>query len=213
MSNDVSLGLAHEAEVTLHKAGATAKNFWNPLSRNVQLAKEVVSLVTKRLAIVHLELNPFLKKRPEIRFSYDEVPPWRLVEDIGETSISFSVQDLEVVEFLNNRDQHREIDGEKMKRRALKMGACLNQHFAEVLVENQQVLSEDWQGYLFLFPGTVWEYRDWRVIPYMSYRNNDKIWILGFTRTTDGKHRIGSPGNYDFGDVDSSDRLLRLQSK
>jgi len=216
VSNDVSLGLAHEAEVTLHKAGATAKNFWDPISRNVKLAKEVVRLVEKRLAVVRLALDLVLRYKPEIQFSLDPPPPpWRKILDDGENSTSFAFKNLEIVEFLDKRRKNNhvesEINGEEMIRRAKAKSAYLNQHFAEVLIENQQVLPEEWQEYNFSFPATMWEYQDWRVIPYMVYRKNERVWVLTFTRITDGKYRIGVPGNYDFGDVDSYDRLLRLR--
>ena len=41
----VSLGLAHEFEVTLRKAGANPENFWIPLSQEPQLAKAIVQVI------------------------------------------------------------------------------------------------------------------------------------------------------------------------
>jgi len=50
MSNDesVGLGLAHEVEVMLRKFGATRENFWKPLSKNEELARRIVELVSAR---------------------------------------------------------------------------------------------------------------------------------------------------------------------
>ena len=49
MSDDnVSLGLAHEAEVMLRKAGATRENFWKPISKSEDLARRVYELVSHR---------------------------------------------------------------------------------------------------------------------------------------------------------------------
>jgi len=47
-SETVSLGLAHEVEVQLRKAGATRENFWAPVSRSEVLAQKIVDLVTTR---------------------------------------------------------------------------------------------------------------------------------------------------------------------
>jgi len=39
MNSDVSLGLAHEAELRLRNAGATGENFWDPISKVSRLPK------------------------------------------------------------------------------------------------------------------------------------------------------------------------------
>jgi len=44
--NDVSLGLAHEAEVMLRKFGATRENFWIPISKDEELAWQVIEFVS-----------------------------------------------------------------------------------------------------------------------------------------------------------------------
>ncbi|MDA2922199.1 hypothetical protein MYX07_02940 [Patescibacteria group bacterium AH-259-L07] len=49
MKNDVSLGLAHEAEVTLRKCGATSRRFWDKIAKDLKLARQVVDLVQTEL--------------------------------------------------------------------------------------------------------------------------------------------------------------------
>lgn len=50
--SDVSLGLAHEAEVMLHKVGATRNNFWVPLSEEKDIAESVFRVVMEKVTTI-----------------------------------------------------------------------------------------------------------------------------------------------------------------
>jgi len=43
MNDNVSLGLAHEVEVMLRKVGATRENFWIPISKSEDLARQALN--------------------------------------------------------------------------------------------------------------------------------------------------------------------------
>ncbi len=48
MDNNVSLGLAHETEVMLRKVGATRENFWIPISKDEEFARQLVEIAIAR---------------------------------------------------------------------------------------------------------------------------------------------------------------------
>lgn len=48
MNDNVSLGLAHEVEVMLRKVGATRENFWIPISKSEDLARQALNGVSRK---------------------------------------------------------------------------------------------------------------------------------------------------------------------
>jgi hypothetical protein len=78
---------------------------------------------------------------------------WRLVSD-GNKKPAGTIT-LELVPLLKKEEAF--ISGDEMIRRARKLDADLGQHYAELLLANQQEIPEEWREFYFVFPNTVWQ--------------------------------------------------------
>ena len=161
--NDVSLGLIHEAEVTLRKVGATRKNFWEPLSQNEGLAKQVLEVVDAKLSYpVVVDYNCSLDEMIKAG-NYGYVNP-RI------TASNFPIQgegkrEVEVVLFSFNR---RIIRSEEIIIEVKKRG------YRPARIEELLALSEKYPDLQQRFPivalGSVW-YDDYDVVPVVCRGN------------------------------------------
>ncbi len=115
---------------------------------------------------------PFFKRDIYKEKNWD-YPDHRILE----ASCMINPDDLELVPLLNYGEQN--VRGNELERRAKILGADLCQHTAEWLLEHQEVISEEWRGFYFIFPGSVW--RDsfgGSNIPYIGWGGGR--WYLGF---------------------------------
>ena len=147
MSSDVSLGQAHESEVTLRKAGATVENFWDPIAKNEGLARKVVELVAAAVKLVF---------RLVAGFDHDmRKNGWTLVSDSDAQDGEFTP---ELAEFLKNDDNY--IGGEEMLKRATELGDCAGQRHAEAILRDSSKFPEESRKYVLVFTDTVWRGSD-----------------------------------------------------
>lgn len=99
---------------------------------------------------------------------------WRLLEDVSFSGENFFP---EVVGFVRSNESFLSLN--EVRKRAKKIKACLGQHHAEWLLENQHLISWEWRNYHLIFPGTVWQVdeKNYR-IPYLRW--DGWQWILDF---------------------------------
>ena len=109
-------------------------------------------------------------------FKYDKTKDgWKLFEDVTFDWKQFVPK---FVEFLKSGEPC--IDGEEMKRRALKLNANSGQHDAEYLLENQKLIPKELRVKCLIFPGTVWQDNlgDRRCVPCLFWGGNE--WYMSF---------------------------------
>jgi len=120
MSN-ITLGQAHEAEITLSKAGATGKNFWDPISKSEALARKVVAFVAEMLKLVFT-----------LKVTIDrDMTGWKCKEPV----LSEGEFELVLQEFLEDNETY--LSGEDMPERAKKMGAESGLRHLEAMLREQ----------------------------------------------------------------------------
>lgn len=107
-------------------------------------------------------------------FDYDKRKnKWILVSDGKSVKDRFNA---ELVEFL---EEKKSIDGYAMLSRATEIGDCLDQHHAEAILRNSEMIPEDWRRYILVFPGTVWcDHNGYHLVSYLSW--NTFGWYLNF---------------------------------
>ena len=134
----ITLGQAHEAELTLAKAGAT-EEFWTRLTQNLELAKAVVALVT----------NVVFQSVVQIRRNMEG---WKLLEPVPAEE-----GDLEVTihEFLKEEDGGH-CSGEEMVKRAKEQGVLTGLRHAEAMLRNQEKIPVEWRKFVLVF-AEVWQ--------------------------------------------------------
>lgn len=133
--SDVSLGQAHEAEVTLSKAGATVENFWNPISRSDELARKVVALVAEALKMV-FKLASVIDR---------DMTGWKCVEPVNaeEGEFEFSLQD-----FLQGNETYP--NGEEMVKRGRKQGANSGLKHIEAIIREQDKIPVEMRKFVLV---------------------------------------------------------------
>jgi hypothetical protein len=147
MSSDVSLGQAHEAEVTLRKAGATVENFWDPISKKEELAGKIMAFVIAALKPVF---------RLVIDFDYDKHNDgWKLLSDSATKEGEFEP---ELAEF--HKEGENFVGGEEMLVCAQAMSDCTGQRHAEAMLRDPLKIPEKWKKYALVFTDTVWQDSD-----------------------------------------------------
>ncbi len=164
--SDMSLGLAHEAELRLRKAGATVENFWNPISKSEELARKVVAFVEAALKLVFRLVPGFDRDMRK--------DGWKLVNDSKAKEGEFTP---ELVEFFKDGENY--IGGEEMLTRGQTIGNCAGQRHAEAMFRDSSKIPEEWKKYVLVFTDTVW--RDpvgGRGVAYLDWRGGG--WCLAF---------------------------------
>ncbi len=99
---------------------------------------------------------------------------WKLLSD---AEYKAGTTTYELAEFLKQGESY--VKGDVMAGRAKEIGADLGQKHAEFLLENQNLIPEDYRKFYLVFPGTIW--RDsggGRRVPYLGW--NGKQWYLCF---------------------------------
>ena len=76
------------------------------------------------------------------------------------------------------------VDGDTMRNRAMRLGACLGQHYAEYLMDHQDLLSKSLREECRLvFPGTVWQDAAGDLfIPSLHWNWRGATWDLSLVR-------------------------------
>lgn len=156
----VSLGQAHEAELQLREAGATAENFWGRIARSKDLARRVVAFVLEasRLLIAKIDRN---------------MTNWTCVEPVLAEEGEFESV---LSEFLRHGEPC--VGGEEMVKRAKEQGALTGLRHAETMLRDQDKIPADQRKFCLVFP-EVWVDSDGnRYVPYLYWHG--ERWCLDF---------------------------------
>ena len=139
----ISLGQAHEAELTLAKAGAT-EEFWTRIAQNLELAKAVVVLVMNAVfqLIAKIERN---------------MEGWKLLEAAPTEEGEFEPT---IHEFFKEEDGGCCV-GEEVVKRAKEKGALTGLRHAEAMLRNQEKIPVEWRKFVLVF-AEVWRCPDGR---------------------------------------------------
>jgi len=133
----ISLGQAHETEVTLEKAGATTE-FWTRLAQNLKLAKATVAFVMGMVFQLVAKIDRNMEG-------------WTCVEPVETGEGEFEPT---ICEFL--REGENSINGEEMVRCAKEQDALTGLRHAEAMLRNQERIPVEWRKYYLVFP-EVWQ--------------------------------------------------------
>src|SRR3989344_16712 len=132
----ISLGQAHETELTLEKAGATTE-FWTRLAQNLELAKATVAFVMTMVFRLVSKIDR-------------DMTGWTCVEPVEAEEAEFEPT---LHEFL--REGENFIDGEEMVKRAKEQGILTGLRHAEAMLRNQEKIPVEWRKYYLVF-SEVW---------------------------------------------------------
>ena len=133
----ISLGQAHELEVTLNNAGAT-QEFYVRLTQNFGLAKAVVALVMN----VVFQLLAKIER---------DMTGWKLLEPVPTEEGGFQP---ELHEFLAEGESY--CNGEEMVKRAKERGVFTGLRYAEAMLRNQEKIPVEWRKFVLVF-AEVWQ--------------------------------------------------------
>ena len=133
----ISLGQAHETELTLEKAGATTE-FWTRLAQNLELAKATVAFVMTMVFRLVSKIDR-------------DMTGWTCLEPVGAEEGEFEPT---LCEFL--REGENSINGEEMIRRAKEQGVLTGLRHAEAMLRNQERIPVEWRKHYLVFP-EVWQ--------------------------------------------------------
>ena len=101
---------------------------------------------------------------------------WELIKDVLEPT-NFSVQELQINAFAEGTE---DIIGDPMVNLILEMNGLLGQWQAEYALEHQGQLSDEFQRFSLVFPGTVWKSPDGNhQVPCLTYRQGQWDLIFG----------------------------------
>ena len=144
----ITLGQAHETEVTLERAGATTE-FWTRVAQNLELAKAVVALVMSTVfrLVVNVERD---------------MTDWICLEPVDAEEGEFEPF---LVEFLAEKEPY--VGGEEMVKRAKEKNALTGLRHAEAMLRNQEKIPVEWRKYCLVFT-EVWQFAD----------GNRDVWCL-----------------------------------
>jgi len=129
----ISLGQAHETELTLEKVGATSE-FWTRLAQSVELAKAVVALVMGTVFRLVAKIER-------------DMTGWECLEPVEAEEGEFEPF---LQEFL--REGESRVGGEEMIKRAESKTGLRH---AEAMLRNQENIPVEWRKYYLVFP-EVW---------------------------------------------------------
>lgn len=133
----ISLGQAHETELTLAKAGAT-EEFWVRIAQNLDLAKAVIALV----------MNTVFRLATAVERNMEG---WKLLESAPAEEGDFEPA---IHEFLKEEDNGR-CGGEEVVRRAKEKGVLTGLRHAEAMLRNQERIPVEWRKFVLVF-AEVW---------------------------------------------------------
>jgi len=163
MNSDVSLGLAHEAELRLRNAGATGENFWDPISKSEPLAKKVVAFVMEASRMIFV-LAPDPTR---------DMTGWTCVEPVKVAPGEFEVV---IEDFLEEGEPY--IGGEEMVSRAKNRGIRTGLRHAEAMLREQEKIPVDQRKYVLIFPEVWQDPRGYRGVFYLFW--SGERWNLDF---------------------------------
>ena len=147
----ISLGQAHELEVTLNNAGATSE-FYVCLTQNLELAKAVVALVMR----VVFQLIAKIER---------DMTGWKLLKAAPAEDGEFEPS---IHEFLK-KDDRGCCGGDEMVRRAKEKGVLTGLRHAEAMLRNQERIPVEWRKFALVF-AEVWQCPD----------GSRDVWFLGW---------------------------------
>ena len=133
----ISLGQAHETELTLEKAGATTE-FWTRLARNLELAKATVTFVMGMIFQLVAKIDR-------------DMTGWTCLKPLEAEEGEFEPT---LHEFL--REGENSINGEEMVNRAKEQAVLTGLRHAEAMLRNQERIPVEWRKYYLVFP-EVWQ--------------------------------------------------------
>jgi hypothetical protein len=134
----VSLGQAHETELTLTKAGAP-EEFWTRLAQNLELARATVAFVMSSVFRLIAKIDR-------------DMTSWKCVEPVEAEEGEFE----SVLQEFLQREDNGCLSGEAMIKRAEEKGISAGLRHAEAMLRNQERISVEWREYHLLFP-EVWQ--------------------------------------------------------
>jgi hypothetical protein len=184
MKNDVSLGQAHEAAITLDKAGATVSNFWDPIAKSEVLAAQVVNFIKRAIAPV------FCLRSNNLGY-HERTKDWELVFDLGDSyGAPFALELLEVDEVLGG---FKRTDAEKLfcadidsiLHYAKESGEYGGQRHAESMINVTDGIPEEFRKYSLVFIGTAWKAEHGRLcVPCLVFKKGE--WVFYFKYLQNG---------------------------
>jgi len=155
----ISLGQAHETELTLEKAGATTE-FWTRLAQNLELAKATVAFVMTMVFRLVSKIDR-------------DMTGWTCVEPVEAEEAEFEPT---LHEFL--REGENFIDGEEMVKRAKEQGILTGLRHAEAMLRNQEKIPVEWRKYYLVF-SEVWRSPDGDRYAWSLYWDDGR-WCLSY---------------------------------
>lgn len=133
----ITLGQAHETEITLEKAGATPE-FWKRLAQSIELARAVVAMVMNTVFRLVAKIDR-------------DMTNWECVEPVEAEEGEFEPQ---IYEFLQSKESC--IDGDKMRERAKEKGISSGISHLEAMLREQEKIPFEWRKY-YLVSTEVWQ--------------------------------------------------------
>ncbi len=160
--SSISLGQAHEAEVTLSKAGATGENFWDPISKSESLCRKVLVFVAEMLRLV------FTLKATTDR----DMTDWKCEKPV----LAEGEFELELKEFLRKGESY--LDGKDMVKRAKELDIDSGLRHLEAILREQDKIPVEMRRFC-LISTQVWLHSSGnRFVWYLSWCG--KHWVLGY---------------------------------
>lgn len=133
----ISLGQAHEMEITLEKAGATSE-FWTRVAQNLELAKAVVALVMSTVFRLVAKIER-------------DMTNWTCVEPVQADEGEFEPV---LQEFLVGEEKY--VLGEEMLKRAKEKGVSTGLCHIEAMLRQQEKIPVEWRKFV-LVSTEVWQ--------------------------------------------------------
>lgn len=116
--------------------------------------------------------------KPQTDFRFDKRKNgWELIENV--LLADNQENKLFLHSFLNEGENY--VSGEKMLKRAKKMGDLAGQLHAERILTQADTIPDEWKKYFLLFPGTVWRGSDGDLrVPYLGWRGGEWCLLFGW---------------------------------